>query len=133
MTRLLLDTSAYSALFRGHAGVIAALQAAEAVYLNPIVIGELRSGFRRGNQRRQNENELDGFLQKPLTQTVSIDAETADRYAVIVSSLRAAGTMISTNDAWIAASAMQHGLTVLTTDADFLRIPQILVDHQPAS
>jgi predicted nucleic acid-binding protein len=133
MSRLLLDTSAYSALFRGHAGVIVALQSAEAVYLNPIVIGELRSGFRRGDRRRQNEDEIDAFLQKPHTETVPIDTETAERYAVIVSSLRAAGTMVSTNDAWIAASAMQHGLTVLTTDADFLRIPQILVDHHPAS
>ena len=113
--------------------MIAALQSAEAVYLNPIVIGELRSGFRRGDRRRQNEDEIDAFLQKPHTETVPIDTETAERYAVIVSSLRAAGTMVSTNDAWIAASAMQHGLTVLTNDADFLRIPQILVDHHPAS
>lgn len=131
MSRLLLDTSAYSALFRGHEGVISALQAAEAVTLNPIVIGELRSGFRGGNQRKRNESELDAFLQKPHTRTVSIDAGTADRYAAIVSSLRGSGRTISTNDAWIAASAMQHGLTVLTTDEDFLRIPQILVDHHP--
>ena len=38
-----------------------------------------------------------------------------------------------TNDASITASTMQHGLTVLTTDADFLRIPQILVDHHPTT
>jgi predicted nucleic acid-binding protein len=30
---------------------------------------------------------------------------------------------------WIAASAMQYGLTVVTTDAHFLTIPQILVSH----
>jgi predicted nucleic acid-binding protein len=40
-----------------------------------------------------------------------------------------AGTPIPTNDFWIAASAMQYGLTVVTTDAHFLKIPQILVFH----
>ncbi len=29
-----------------------------------------------------------------------------------------------------AASAMEHGLELLTTDDHYLRIPQILVDHQ---
>jgi predicted nucleic acid-binding protein len=105
---------------------------ADEVYLTPIVIGELRSGFRGGSRGRQNEADLAGFLEKPHARVALIDVETAERYATIVASLRTAGFSLSTNDIWIAASAMQHGLTVVTTDADFLRIPQILVDHHPA-
>ena len=36
------------------------------------------------------------------------------------------GGPIPTNDVWIAASAMQHGLPVVTTDSHFSRVPQIL-------
>ena len=34
---------------------------------------------------------------------------------------------MSPNDLWIAASAAQHGLRVVTLDGDFDRIPQVLV------
>jgi tRNA(fMet)-specific endonuclease VapC len=57
-----------------------------------------------------------------------IDEETAERYAEILAGLRVAGTPLPINDIWIAASAMQYGLLVLTTGAHFRLIPQILVD-----
>lgn len=131
MSRVLADTSAYSAFLRGHAGVGEALRVADEIRVTPIVLGELRAGHLRGRRRPENEEQLLLFLSSPRVGVLPVDEETAERYAAIVSALRTAGTMISTNDAWIAASAMQHGLTVLTTDADFLRIPQILVDHHP--
>jgi predicted nucleic acid-binding protein len=132
MNRLLADTSAYSAFLRGHPGVGESLRVADEIRVTPIVLGELMAGHLRGSRRRINEEQLRFFLASPRVSVLPIDEETAERYAVIVSSLRTAGAMISTNDAWIAASAMQHGLTVLTTDTDFLRIPQVLVDHHPA-
>lgn len=39
------------------------------------------------------------------------------------------GRPIPTNDVWIAAGAMQYGLTILTTDAHFTHIAQVLVHH----
>jgi len=36
---------------------------------------------------------------------------------------------IPTNDIWIAASAMQHGLRLLTTDAHYQKIDQVIVDY----
>lgn len=57
------------------------------------------------------------------------DAETSERYAVILDSLREAGTPIPTNDVWIAASAMQHGLRLLTTDAHYRNVAQVIVDY----
>ena len=41
--------------------------------------------------------------------------------------LREAGTAIPTNDLWIAASAMQHGLCVVTTDGHFRSVKSILL------
>ncbi len=59
----------------------------------------------------------------------NVDGETARRYTVIVSALRRTGTPIPTNDVWISASAMQHGLRVTTADAHYSKTPQVLVDY----
>lgn len=125
MRRLLLDTSAYSALFRGHGEILDAVQRAGEVCLSTIVLGELRAGFRKGSRRLENEALLEEFLSSPPVRLLSLDEETAEFYALIADSLRIAGTPLPTNDVWIAASAMQHGLEVLTTDAHFRHVAQI--------
>ncbi|ULA63379.1 MAG: Ribonuclease VapC [Nitrospira sp.] len=129
MSRILLDTSAYSAFMRGDIAVKEAIQTAEAIFLNPVVLGELRVGFLRGRARQKNEERLKQVLASSRVSIVPVDEDTAERYAVILNGLWTAGTPIPTNDMWIAASAMQYGLTVVTTDAHFIKIPQILVSH----
>lgn len=128
MRRFLLDTSAYSAFMRAHRGIGGALRGADEIAVTPVVLGELRAGFRRGTRRSRNEEELGDFLRSPRVRLAVVDAETSERYAEIVAFLQRAGTPVPTNDAWIAASAMQHGLPVLTTDPYFERIPQVLVE-----
>lgn len=128
MSRVLVDTSAYSAFRRGDGSVVATLQRAEQIYLNPIVLGEMLAGFRKGSKRQQNEDSLRRFLDSPRVDVLDIDDETAERYALILDTLRRAGTPIATHDLWIAATAMQYGLKVVTLDSDFLKIPQIVVD-----
>lgn len=129
MTAILLDTSAYSAFMRGHAALKLALQDADRIALTPIVLGELGAGFRAGARQKKNEAELHRFLASPRVHVVAVDPDTAERYAVILHGLRRAGTPIPTNDIWIAASAMQHGLRILTTDVHYTRIPQVLVER----
>lgn len=129
MSRTLLDTSAYSALLRDHAGIKQALREADDVFMSVIVLGELRAGFLHGSRPRQNEAVLREFLAEPRVQVVGVDEETAARYALIQHDLRRRGRPISVNDVWIAASASQHGLRVLTTDADFRHIQQVVVEY----
>lgn len=132
MTRLLLDTSAYSAFMRDHPEVKRAVQEADEIYLNSVALGELLAGFMRGRHRRRNEGELKTFLASPRVKVLDMNGETAERYAVILNALWKGGTPIPTNDIWIAASAMQHGLHLLTTDAHYQNVSQIIVDHFPA-
>jgi tRNA(fMet)-specific endonuclease VapC len=127
LKRILVDTSGYSALLRDHPGFKHLIQEADQIFVTPIVLGELRAGFAHGKRRRKNEEELGLFLGSSRVQVLAIDEETAERYAVIVASLRSAGTPIPTNDIWIAASAMQHGLPVVTTDRHFEKVTQIFV------
>jgi predicted nucleic acid-binding protein len=114
---------------RGDGAVKEILQTVEAIYLNAIVLGELRAGFLRGRTRLKNEERLARFLASSRVSVVAVDEETAERYAVILDGLWTVGTPIPSNDIWIAASAMQYGLKVVTTDAHFLRVPQIVTIH----
>jgi len=133
MTRVLLDTSAYSAFLRGHEDIHRNLQEADEIHLNAIVLGELRAGFQHGARRRDNEKELHAFLASPRVTVADITPETALRYAEIVNSLRRSGSPIPTNDIWIAATAMQHGLELVTTDNHFRKVPQIIVHCWPVA
>jgi tRNA(fMet)-specific endonuclease VapC len=132
MSRILLDTSGYSAFMRGHAAVVDEVRLAREIAVNPVILGELLAGFSLGRKRQWNLDLLDRFLASPRCRIIEIDEGTAERYAAIFTSLRRRGTPIPTNDLWIAASAMQHGLRLVTLDAGFEKIPQILVSrHQP--
>ena len=127
----LLDTSAYSAFMRGHAEISAAVQSNEEIFLNSVILGELIAGFIKGGRRRKNENELRRFLASPRVGVLDVTEETAERYAVILNSLWRAGTPIPTNDIWIAASAMEHGLRLVTTDDHYQKVPQVMIDYFP--
>lgn len=125
---MMLDTSAISGFFRGSEKIRDRLAEADELLVNPVVLGELVAGFMMGSSERKNRDILDEFLSSPRVDVVDIDVETSDRYAAIFTTLRSSGTPIPTNDIWIAASAMQHGLRLLTTDRHYLNVTQILVD-----
>ncbi|MBS3909190.1 MAG: type II toxin-antitoxin system VapC family toxin [Actinobacteria bacterium] len=128
MNRVLLDTSAYSAFFKGDPAAVEAVQAADEIYLNPIVLGELLAGFIRGNKEKKNRTELETFLSSPRVYLQIIDEETSERYALILSSLKDKGTPIPTNDIWISALAMRDGLKILTTDRHYQKVVQTIVE-----
>lgn len=129
MTRLLLDSSAYIAFKKRHPEIVETLPQAEEIWVSPIVLGELRAGFLQGSKQESNERELRTFLESPRVNVLVVDEETSERYATIRVALKKAGTPVAVNDLWIAASAMQHGLPILTSDRDFQKIPQVIVRH----
>lgn len=128
MSRIFLDTSAYSAFKRGHPHIQHRIREASLIQVNPVVLGELRAGFLKGARLTENLSELAQFLGSPRVMVVAMDEETAERYAVILDSLRRAGRPIPTNDIWIAASAMQLGSILVTTDPHFRGIAQIVAE-----
>lgn len=126
--KVMLDTSAYSAYLKGNAEVKQALQEADEIYLNPVVLGELYAGFARGGREKKNRDILREFLASTRVQVVVIDEETAQRYTAIITYLWSKGTPIPTSDIWIAATAMQYGLKLITTDSHYRNVPQIIVE-----
>ena len=124
---VLLDTSAYSALNRGHQAILNVLRRSETVCLSAVVLGELYSGFRAGNRWAENTAQLAQFLSKPSVRVVNVTEETALRYAEVDVYLRKNGRPIPRNAVWIAAAALEHGLQLLTLDVHFRQIPLLLI------
>ena len=129
MTRQLLDSSAYITFKKRHPEIVETLSRAEKIRVSPIVLGELRAGFLHGSKRERNERELRILLESPRVSVLAVNEETSERYATIRVALKKAGTPVAANDIWIAASAMQHGLPILTSDRDFQKIPQVIIRH----
>ncbi|MDN5850398.1 MAG: type II toxin-antitoxin system VapC family toxin [Nitrococcus sp.] len=117
--RILLDTNAYSALARGEASLAERVRSAERILVSSIVAGELLHGFRRGNRHEANCRQFNAFLARPFVELLPVGLITADRFARIMAALHAKGRPIPTNDAWIAAHAMETGAELLSRDAHF--------------
>ena len=133
MKKLMIDTSAYAAFKRGHPDAKSQIRKATSILLPVIVLGELWAGFEVVSHRKVNRDELDAFLNSPRVSVAPIVNATAERYARIYAYLRKNGRPVPTNDLWIAASAMEHSAALMTADAHFLHIPQILVHHIPSN
>ena len=125
MTRLVLDTSAYSHFRRGGGQAVDLISTASWVGMTAIVLGELRAGFGMGKRRPRNEAELGAFLASPVVHELDVDHEAAQIYAEIVLALRTAGTPVPTNDIWTAAVAAREGVHVVTYDAHFASITRV--------
>ena len=125
MTRLCLDTSAYSNFGRGESRVVEYVDRAEWVGVPSIVIGELRAGFLIGRRTDENIEELEEFLSHSTVEIVPVDQYVAQIYGEIFADLRASGRPLPTNDIWIAASAARAGATVLTFDAHFREVARV--------
>lgn len=126
MKRLLLDTSAYSAIMGGDRKMALLLNTYPVILINPVVLGELYDGFGAGSRKDKNLEILSRFLAKPRTQIVPITAETALWFAEVKRMLRIKGRPIPINDVWIAASALEHGAHLLTLDSHFNEVDGLL-------
>lgn len=119
---LLIDTTVYAAFKRNHASVVEELQRAPEIVLCPIVLGELRGGFALGSREQQNLRELDDFIDGSRVRLASVTDRTSVFYARIYAALRRTARPIPSNDLWVAASAMEHGLVLLTFDRQFEQV-----------
>lgn len=123
MKKILLDTNSCSALFGGKDKKLKdVLKEAEIVFVSPIVIGELLTGFRAGSRERKNRKILEDFLTDQAVETLDITRETAEIYSQIKAFLRAKGKPIPTNDIWIAAQAIETGSILVSFDRHFSNI-----------
>jgi tRNA(fMet)-specific endonuclease VapC len=125
--RLALDTNRYIDLCRDVDGVAETLEEAEAILLPFPVLAELRAGFAVGSHGPENERTLRRFLMQSGVSPLFADEQTTHQYASLFRQLRAQGTPIQTNDIWIAALVLQHGLALYARDRHFEHLPQLVM------
>jgi predicted nucleic acid-binding protein len=123
--RIALDTNRYADLDRAVSEVVETVSQAAEVYLPFIVLAELHTGFRNGSKRADNERRLRRFLAEPGVEVLYPDHETVDVFANLSVQLIHQGTPIPSHDTWIAALALQHGLTLYARDKHFDQLPQL--------
>jgi predicted nucleic acid-binding protein len=122
----------YVAFKRGDGDVVELLRLADEITLSSTILGELLAGFAAGRREAENREELASFLDSPRVRVVDVDAATADRYARVFALLRRKGRPISTNDLWIAASALQHGYLLASRDQHFAAIEGLASVSHPS-
>jgi toxin FitB len=91
----------------------------DALWLSAVVLAELRGGTAQlpaGQRRRSLEEQFDALERDHADRLLRFDQHTARRYAQVLESARRSGKPIATADAMIAATALQHGLSVATRD-----------------
>ena len=122
--RGLLDTSVFVAAEVGRA--LESLPEESAISV--ITLAELHLGvlLAKDGPTRARRLRIVSRVEREFD-AIPIDSEVARTFASIVGEARAAGRRPRVMDVWIAATAVRHGLVVVTQDADFAGIPQVQV------
>lgn len=114
---MILDTNAVSALLAGDAAIRPTIANVTTPAIPTIVIGEYRYGLVESSRADAITSAFDRLLRS--IRVLTVDEDTADRYAEVRRRLKVNGTPIPENDIWIAALARQHELAVLSRDRHF--------------
>lgn len=124
---LLLDTSIVIALFRRDVAVERRVSESVSLHISPIVVGELIYGARKSGRRDVNLDRARDFIRS--IHVFKCSPETGLVYGDLKNRLREAGKPIPDNDLWIAATAVEHGLPLVTRDGHFEHVPGLAVEH----
>ena len=121
--RLLLDTNIVIALLNGDGTIPPRLNAAEMVGISVTVIGELLYGAKKSHHVQDNINKIKRFVHR--CSIYSVNEDTAEFYSTIKAELTKKGNPIPENDIWIAATARQNDLTLVTGDGHFDKVQHL--------
>lgn len=124
---LVFDTSSFSQILNGDRLLIEKASNQEFTqFLLPLAAdAELRYGFRNGNREERNLISYESIKRGYNAEVIAPDQDTAIMYAELATWCAKNGISLSNNDLWIAATTVQHGGRLLTTDKDFARLPQV--------
>ena len=100
------------------------------IVVTPIVLGEIEYGIGLtplGRKRTELQRWFEGGLR--LLRVLDLDSATASAWATLLVRLKKKGQAMPLKDSRIAASALQHGLTIATRNiGDFRNVGVPLID-----
>jgi predicted nucleic acid-binding protein len=126
MPTVLLDTSVASLLLphrvpRPERALYGPHMTGNALALSFQSVAELWKLAEKRQWAERRRNELDAFLRRFVV--IPYDYELAREWARICVEAERVGRRLETGDAWIAATAVRHGLALLSHDRDLTALP----------
>ena len=102
--------------------------ASGSVGMSLITFGELRYGAEKSKQRVEALDALHRLSE--LIPVMTPDDTVGERYGALRAQLERAGTPIGNNDLWIAAHALDLGVTLVSNNTrEFERVPKLKLDN----
>ena len=95
------------------------------VAVSVITIGELRLGVLVAPDDATRARRLGTLSRAEALETLPVDRDVAGAWAALRVALRNSGRRVPLNDSWIAATAMAHGIPVVTQDDDYDDVPDL--------
>jgi predicted nucleic acid-binding protein len=128
MSGFLLDTNCISEVVRARPEprVLEWMDAADEslLFLSVLTLGEIRKGI-AGLPQSRRRTHLESWLELELRsrfagRILSIDGAVAERWGLLAAKAKSEGNSLSAIDGWLAATALQHNLTIVSRNvADF--------------
>lgn len=115
--RFLLDTNIVIACLANEVDVVDHINDADELFISSTILGEMLYGAYNSTNVEFNIHRINSFLSS--AGLLSCDESTSHIYGNMKMELRRKGRPIPDNDIWIAASARQHSLTLVTRDNHF--------------
>jgi predicted nucleic acid-binding protein len=98
---------------------------AYALGVSAVTLSELRLGVLQAREPAIAARRLSTYQIAQRFEPLVIDEAVSEAWALLVSQLRAAGRKAPINDTWIAATAIAHGVPVLSHDSDYDHMPDV--------
>jgi predicted nucleic acid-binding protein len=95
--------------------------------ISAVTLGELRLGVLQARDPEAASRRLSAYQLAQRFEPLAVDEAVSEAWALLVSRLRAAGRKVPVNDSWIAATAIAHGVPIVTQDADYDAMPDVQV------
>ena len=124
---LLLDTSVFIARETGRPLRRVPGGLPEQVRVSVVTVAELRAGVLSAGEPAVRSRRLDTLTSAQVLEPLPVDVVVANAWADLRVALRDAGRRMPVNDSWIAATALAHGLPVVTQDDDYDGVPGLTV------
>jgi predicted nucleic acid-binding protein len=127
VTEGLADTSLFVARETGRPARVDLLP--DRLAVSVITIGELRAGVLAARDLGTRDARMATLINALRLDAIPVDIPIAEAWARLRTALHAAGRQMPANDSWIAATAITHGIPVVSQDDDFDDVPGLAVIH----